>query len=270
MGAPSDYYVSRVFASNFNEGSAYAVKTGFQRDNFEPLVFKTDNFGATWIPISSNLPQEIIYVIVEDKKNSDLLFVGTDIGVFVTLNGGKAWHSFKNNMPVNPVHDLLIHSRENDLVVGSYGRGIYVTDISPLQEMNDELLDGDVHLFKVEPKIQWSGRFGGGHSGQRQFRAPNEPSGLVINYYLKNEKSDKVEVKIIDFSGDEISVIEGSPKAGLHKVVWDMRKGSRGNQAGQSRFRRSPMVSPGEYLVVLQIGEIYLTQKALLRKMPGN
>lgn len=269
-GAPSDYYVSRVFASNFNEGSAYAVKTGFQRDNFEPLVFKTDDFGGTWTSISSNLPQEIIYVIVEDRKNPELLFVGTDIGVFVTLNGGKAWHSFKNNMPVNPVHDLLIHSRENDLVVGSYGRGFYVTDISPLQEFSDEVLDKDIHLFKIEPKIQWTSRFGGRHSGQRQFRAPNEPSGIVVYYYLKNGKNDIVEVKIIDPLGKEISSIEGNNKAGLHKVVWDMRRGSGGNQAGQTRFRRSPMEPPGKYVVVLQIGEIKLTQIAHIRKMPGN
>lgn len=270
VGAPSDYCVSRVFASNFNEGSAYAVKTGFQRDNFEPLVFKTENFGATWFSISSNLPKEIIYVIVQDRKNPELLFVGTDIGVFVTLNGGQEWHSFKNNMPVNPVHDLLIHPRENDLVVGSYGRGFYVTDISPLQEFSDEVVDKDIHLFKVEPKIQWTSRFGGRHSGQRQFRAPNEPAGIVIYYYLKNEKNDIVEVKIIDPLGKEISSIEGNNKAGLHKVVWDMRKGSGGNQAGQTRFRRSPMEPPGKYVVVLQIGEIQLTKVAHIRKMPGS
>ncbi|MCJ7582938.1 MAG: hypothetical protein MUP98_20675 [Candidatus Aminicenantes bacterium] len=270
-GAPRDYYVSRVFASNYNEGSAYAVKTGFQRDNFEPFVFKTDNFGATWTLISANLPKEIIYVIYEDIINPNLLFVGTDIGVFVTLNGGGEWHSFKNNMPVNPVHDLLIHSRENDLVVGSYGRGIYVTDISPLQEFNEKLLDKEAHLFKVEPKIQWPARFGGDHSGQRQFLAPNEPPGLVVYYYLKNDKNEKVEVKIIDSSGEEIYSLEGSSKAGLSQVVWDMRAASSGNQEGGQRgFRRSPMVEPGEYLVVLQIGETRQAQRAQIREMPGR
>ncbi|MFC2166378.1 WD40/YVTN/BNR-like repeat-containing protein [Acidobacteriota bacterium] len=269
-GAPLEFYVSRVFASNFNEGTAYAVKTGFQRDNFEPLVFKTDDYGVSWASISANLPQEIIYVIFESEINPDLLFVGTDIGVFVTLNGGKEWHSFRNNMPINPVHDLLIHPRENDLVVGSYGRGFYVTDISPLQEFNDELLDREAHLFKVEPKIQWTGRFGGGHSGQRQFLAPNEPSGIVVNYYLKKEQTEDVAVKIMDPLGNEIRSIKGSAKAGLQKVVWDMRGGSGENQAGQSRFRRIPMVSPGEYVVVLKIGETSLTQIAKIRKMPGN
>jgi len=265
-----DFYVSRVFASNFNEGSAYVVKTGFQRDNFEPLVFKTDNYGASWFSISSNLPQEIIYVIFESQINPALLFVGTDIGVYVTLNGGRTWHSFRNNMPVNPVHDLLIHPRENDLVVGSYGRGIYVTDISPLQEFNNELLDKEAHLFNVEPKIQWSGRYGGGHSGQRQFHAPNEPAGVVFNYYLKNDQSEDVVIRIMDPLGNEIRSIKGSAKAGLQKAVWDMRGGSEANQAGQTRFRRSPMVAPGEYLIILQIGDSSLTQIAQIRKMPGS
>jgi len=269
-GAPLDFYVSRVFASNFNEGSAYVVKTGFQRDNFEPLVFKTDNYGASWFSISSNLPQEIIYVIFESQINPALLFVGTDIGVYVTLNGGRTWHSFRNNMPVNPVHDLLIHPRENDLVVGSYGRGIYVTDISPLQEFNNELLDKEAHLFNVEPKIQWSGRYGGGHSGQRQFHAPNEPAGVVFNYYLKNDQSEDVVIRIMDPLGNEIRSIKGSAKAGLQKAVWDMRGGSEANQAGQTRFRRSPMVAPGEYLIILQIGDSSLTQIAQIRKMPGS
>ena len=145
-----------------------------------------------------------------------------------------------------------------------------MTDISPLQEFNDELLDKEVHLFKVEPKIQWASRFGGRHSGQRQFRAPNEPSGIVVYYYLKGKKSDSVVVQIFDPLGKEIRSIKGSNSAGLHKIVWDMRAASSGNQAGQTRFRRSPMVSPGEYLIVLQIGETRLTQIAQIRKMPGS
>ena len=94
-GAPEDYWVSRVFASHFEDGTAYAVKTGFQRDDFKPLVFKTTDYGKTWISIAGNLPDEIIYVIFEDRKNPNLLFVGTDIGVFVTLDGGKKWMSMK-------------------------------------------------------------------------------------------------------------------------------------------------------------------------------
>jgi photosystem II stability/assembly factor-like uncharacterized protein len=268
-GAPEEFYVSRVFASHFAEGTAYVVKTGFQRDNFEPLVYKTEDSGATWTSVSGNLPQEIIYVLFEDRKNPNLLFVGTDIGVFVTIDGGTNWVRQKNNMPNNPVHDLLIHPRENDLVVGTYGRGFYVTDISPLQELSQEVLDSDAYLFQVEPKIQW--RYGnwGSHAGQRQFVAPNEPLGLVFYYYLKTEVSESVAIKITDPFGKEIRTLRGKKEAGLHKTVWNMRGRAEKKKAGQRRTPRGSLVPPGEYVIILKIGEKELKQKAQIRKMPG-
>ena len=267
-GASEEFYVSRVFASHFDEGTAYAVKTGFQRDNFDPLVFKTEDFGDTWASISGNLPPEIIYVIFEDRQNPDLFFVGTDIGVFVTLDGGTNWIRFKNNMPNNPIHDLLIHPRENDLVVGTYGRGFYVTDISPLQELNLDVLDSDIHLFQVEPKIQWNYGSWGSHAGDRQFVVPNEPQGLVIYYYLKNDMSSDVQIKITDPFGKEIDSLKGSKDAGLHRVVWNMRVRASQQAEGQPRMRRVPLVEPGEYVVILEIGDKKLIQKAQIRKMP--
>jgi photosystem II stability/assembly factor-like uncharacterized protein len=271
-GAPTHFYVSRVFASHHMEGRAYVVKTGFQTDDFQPLVFKTDDFGTNWTSISGNLPQEIIYVIFEDRKNPDLLFVGNDPGVYVTINSGKKWVRLKNNMPNNPVFDLLIHPRENDLVVGTYGRGFYATDISPLQELNDKVLAEEAYLFAVEPKIQWIYGNWGGHFGQRQFSAPNETPGIVIYYYLKNDVSDNetVRITILDAMGQEAKRLGGKKKAGLHKIVWNMRKQAPKRQAGQSRTPRAALVAPGEYAVILEIGDKKLKQKALIRKMPGT
>lgn len=267
-GAPGDDYVSRVFASHFAEGTAYAVKTGFQRDNFTPYVFKTEDFGDTWTSVAGNLPQEIIYVIFEDRKNPGLLFAGTDIGVFVTIDGGKNWVRFKNNMPNNPVHDLIIHPRENDLVVGTYGRGFYVTDISPLQELNQKVLDSGMYLFQVEPKIQWVNGSWGSHAGQRQFVAPNEPQGLVIYYYLKDEVGEDVQILITDPLGEEINSLRGGKEAGMHRVVWDMRARPAQGDEEPARPRRPSLVEPGEYIVVLEIGDKKMVQKALVRKMP--
>ena len=276
-GAPQFYYVSRVFASHFDEGAAYVVKTGFQRDDFRPLVFKTTDFGETWTSVAGNLPQEIIYVIFEDRKNPNLLCVGTDIGVFVTLDGGKSWLSMKNNMPTNPVHDLLIHPRENDLVVGSYGFGIYVTDISPLQELSAKVAAEDIYLFGVEPKIRWRYRSGGGLFGNRHFNAPNETFGLTIYYYLKEAAKEDVRVIITDPYGNELNSLRGTQKAGLHKVVWNMRRKLTDEEVQRIRERRGRMsrisgvlVTPGEYVVILQVGDRKLTQKALVRPMPDE
>lgn len=276
-GAPEDYYVSRVFASNFNKGSAYIVKTGFQRDDFRPFVYKTTDFGTTWTPISGNLPHEIMYVIIEDRKNPNLLFVGADTAVYVSLDGGKKWFRMQNNMPASPVNDLLIHPRENDLVVGTYGRGIYVTDITSLQELNEKVLAEDVYLFEVEPKIQWRYRPRGGLFGHRRFIVPNEPSGLVINYYLKNDVEEKVKITITDPYGNEMTSLKGRTKAGLKKVFWNMRRRQTKEEIEERRRRfgragsiRGGLVPPGEYVVTLEVGEKKLTRKVKIRKMPGT
>lgn len=276
-GAPEEFYVSRIFASHHGEGTAYLIKTGFQRDEFTPYLYKTADFGQTWTSIAGDMPRGIFYVIVEDRKNTNLLFVGKKTGVYVSIDGGKHWIAMKNNMPTVPVFDLLIHPRENDLVVGSHGRGIFVTDITPLQELDEKVLDGDAYVFEVEPKIQWTWRMAGGQFGDRHFIASNEPSGLIINYYLREKLKDKVELFISTPYGEELAKFAGSNSAGLHRLVWDMRKKAEPKKAGEEAaeseefggFRRE-LVPPGEYQVVLKIGDKTWTRRALVRKMPGN
>ncbi|MCK4431130.1 MAG: hypothetical protein KAW19_07485, partial [Candidatus Aminicenantes bacterium] len=195
-GGPENYWVSRVFASNFKEGTAYISKTGYRRDDFRPFIYKTTDFGETWTAINDNLPNKPINVVFEDRKNPDLLFLGTDMGVYVTINGGKKWVYMRNNMPTIAVHDLLVHPRENDLVVGTYGRGLYITDVTLLQELNEKVLDEDIHFFKVEPKVQRITRAWGAYYlyGDRHLATPNEPNRVVINYYLKNKAKEKAKI----------------------------------------------------------------------------
>ncbi|MCX6575672.1 MAG: hypothetical protein NTV82_04685, partial [Candidatus Aminicenantes bacterium] len=187
-GGPADYFVTRVFPSNFKEGTAYISKAGWHRDVYAPFVFKTENFGETWTSVAGNLPEGTVYVVLEDRKNPNLLFAGTEMGVYATLDGGKAWASVASNLPPYAlVHDLLIHPRENDLIAATHGRGLFITDITPLQEMKDKFWEEDVTLFDIEPKIQWTWRrtMIGSTQGDRIFEVPNEPVGLTINYFLK-------------------------------------------------------------------------------------
>ena len=151
------YWVSRVAASNFDPGTAYVTYTGLRNDDFRPFIYKTTDYGQTWTSIAGNLPAEPINVVREDVKNPNLLFAGTDLAVYVSLDGGKAWTRMKANMPTQPVHDLKIHPRENDLIVATHGRGIFIADISALEEMTAEVLAKDAHLFAVEPKVRWAG-----------------------------------------------------------------------------------------------------------------
>ena len=214
------YWVSRVEASHHYAGTAYVSFRGRERDDFRPFVYKTTDFGETWKSIAANLPNESVNVIQEDHKNPNLLFVGNDKAVYVTIDGGGNWTRLQNNMPTQPVHDLVIHSRENDLVVGTYGRGIFITDISTLQELTPEVLRQDVHLFNIEPKIQWVIPRENVVSSQN-FSGENEPYGIMINYYLKNSVNSDVIVRV--YKGERmINELHGSGAAGLNRVEWRM------------------------------------------------
>ncbi|HSQ18853.1 MAG TPA: hypothetical protein VLR92_00630, partial [Blastocatellia bacterium] len=151
-GGPEDAWVTRVFASNSNGATAYVSKSKHRQDDFRPFLYKTTDYGATWTSIASNLPNRPINVVFEDYKNSNLLFVGDDAGVYVSIDGGARWFALKGNMPTVPVQDLIIHLRESDLVVGTFGRGIWITNIAALRSFSDALMNEDVHFFPVRPK----------------------------------------------------------------------------------------------------------------------
>ncbi len=216
------YRVSRVIASHHEAGTAYVAYTGLRSDDFRPFVYKTTDFGETWTSIANNLPNEPINVIREDHKNPNLLFLGTDKAVYVTIDGGRSWAKMKNNMPTQPVHDLVIHPRENDLVVGTHGRGFFITDISPLQELTGDVLEQDVYLFDIEPKIQWVISSQNVVSSSN-FVGPNEPYGIVVNYYLNNRVNSDVIIRIYQ-GARVINEITGTTNQGLNSAEWNMTK----------------------------------------------
>ena len=139
-----------MFASPHDVYTAFVSKNGFRNDDFRPFLYRTIDAGKTWTSISSNLPNAPINVVVQDRKNRQLLIVGNDLGVFVSLDGGSRWWRLKANLPTVAVHDLTIHPRENDLVLATYGRAIWAGDMTPLQELSDDVLGRAVHLFDIE------------------------------------------------------------------------------------------------------------------------
>lgn len=273
------YWVSRVAASSHDPGTAYVSYTGLRRDDFRPFLYKTEDYGETWASIAGNLPNEPINVIREDRKNPNLLFVGTDFAVYVSLDRGKSWTRMKANMPTQPVHDLVIHPRENDLVVATHGRGVFITDISPLQELTPEVLSKDVHLFEIESKIRWISRRDN-HSSSSNFNGESEPNEIAVNYYLKNKAKD--EVKLTVYQGNVvINEIKGSGDAGINRIVWNMTKRRERTEQEKKRIQEfiqrgrafrfrgdmdvnytfSP-VQEGEYKFVLAVGSQLFTRYA--------
>jgi len=281
-----EYWVSRVIASHFDPGTAYVSYTGFRRDDFRPFVYKTTDFGKTWTSLAANLPQEPINVIREHHVNPNLLFVGTEFGVYVSIDGGKSWSQMKNNMPIQPVQDLKIHPRENDLIVATHGRGIWIADISPLAELCSKVLDQDSYLFKIEAKIKWvNNDFS--NSSSANFAGESESNDVAVYYYLKNKAA--TDVKLSVYQGKMlISEIKGSKDAGINKILWNMNIRKERSEAEKKRMKTmlkryadmgfSPRggqfdanfeftpAPEGTYTVILTIGDKKLKGKATILK----
>ena len=276
-GGRVDAYVSHVRASSHVAGRAYVTKSGYRFDDFKPYVYRTDDYGATWTSLASNLPDAPINAIAEDPVNPDLLFLGDDTGLFVSIDRGAHWVRMNNNVPHVPVHDLVIQPRDKDLVLGTYGRGIWVTNIAPLEELTSAVLDADVHLFKVQDTVQrvtWQFAANDYLFGQQNIQTPNPPNGVVIRYYLKNAAATTPQIVISNGSGAEVARLTGGGNPGINTVVWTMR--AQGGGRGRGFAPPAPgqtvvdQLAPlGDYTVTLEVGGTKQTTSAHVIKTQG-
>jgi hypothetical protein len=253
------YWISRVAASNADAANAYVTSTGLRNDDFRPFIWKTADYGKTWVSLAAGLPEdESVCVIREHGQNPNLLFAGTTKSVYVSFDGGVNWNKLRNNMPNNPVEDLKIHPRENDLVVGTHGRSIWIADISYLQEINTGLLSEDVHLFQPENKVKWNNQ-GSNMSSSSNFAGESEPLGIPFTYYLKNQVKD-IKLQVLD--GERV-IYETTPAGskGVNQLTWSLIKRigdpaqssvSRGSRpAGRRGGGGLQTARPGTYTVKL-------------------
>lgn len=244
-GVPDMSLVEDIITSMHDKDVAYAVFDNHKRGDFKPYVMKTKNRGKSWSLISNDLPTRgSAHTIAEDHMDKDLLFVGTEYGLFVTQSGGKNWHQMKNGFPTIAVRDLEIQRRENDLVVGTFGRGIYIIDdYSPLRTKEKVLNEQSTTLFPV--KDAWiyipGNQYGGeekGSLGDEYFTSPNPSYGAVFSYYnkasftsLKEQRREK-EKKIQKDDGDNfypnISRLREESREGA-PVITAVVKDSSGN-----------------------------------------
>lgn len=253
-GGPADRYVSRVFASPHHAATAFVAKNGFRNDDFRPFLYRTSDFGKTWTPIGTGLPDAPVNVVVQDRKNKDLLIVGNDLGVWVSLDAGAAWMRLKGDLPTVPVHDLTVHPRENDLVLGTYGRGIFIGDITHLQELSTAVVEKPLHLFAIEPRAAYQFRALGNYHlyGDAFLETPNEPDALVINYYLREKGSGPAQVTVADSGGQVVATLRGAAEPGLNRVLWNMRPPAPGG-AGRGGAGGA-ILPPGDYRVTVAVG----------------
>ena len=185
-------YVSRIITSNHNADTAYVSFDNHQNNDFKPYLLKTTDAGRTWTSLSSNLPKNgPVWAIAEDHVNPNLLFVGTEFGLFFSIDGGQKWIQLKGGLPTIAVRDLNIQKRENDLIVGTFGRGIYVLDnYTPLRLLNPEMLRQEAAIFPVKDALMYIqsqplGGRGKSFQGEAFFTAENPAFGATVTWYLK-------------------------------------------------------------------------------------
>jgi photosystem II stability/assembly factor-like uncharacterized protein len=256
-GGPEDAWVTRVCPSPSIPGTAYVAKSRHHQDDFRPFLYKTTNFGATWFAITNHLPTRPVNVVFEDYTNSNLVFAGTDRGVYVSVDGGAEWNDLRGNMPSAVVNDLVVHPRDGDLVAGTFGRGIWVMDITPLRELNSEILSKDAWLFSIRPKARRSEGAQGNYRlyGDRHVVTPNEPNGTEATYYLKEASSDAVTLTLTDSAGKTVRTINGTTRAGINRVSLVGNGGRGGGGGRRGRGEAVPELAAGKYTVTLHKGE---------------
>lgn len=260
-GVPGTTYVSCLYASEHQENRVYAAFDNHKRGDFKPYVLRSDDNGESWEDISGDLPEKgTVYSIAEDPVNPDLLFAGTEFGVFFTNNGGEKWVQLKSGIPTISIRDMEIQTRETDLVLASFGRGFYILDyFQPLRDVNEKILQKDAHIFDVEDALMYikkRGRYGAGAS---YYKAENPPFGATFTYYLQESiktkeqkrrekekelreeseeipypsweelrKEDREEKPFLEFvvedsNGNVVRKLRSNASKGINRITWDLR-----------------------------------------------
>jgi photosystem II stability/assembly factor-like uncharacterized protein len=258
-GVPKGTYVSRVEASRTAEGAAYVAFDGHRANDFGIYLYFTSDYGASWNSVSSDLPAGgTLHVIREHPKNPDLLFVGTERGLFVSFDRGASWTPLRGkNLPTVPVDDVQIHGRDGDLVLATHGRGVFVLDdADPLASLRDKR-GAPLALFPIRSATEWRLYDHKANTGDELFLAPNPKEGALVTYWIgaKPGEKDEVKITVTDASGAVVRELKGpKPVQGVNRTNWDLRREApvKPEEGAERSFLgppRGPLVPPGRYSV---------------------
>ncbi|NJD08974.1 MAG: glycosyl hydrolase [Gemmatimonadetes bacterium] len=262
-GVPGLTYVSRVLASGHQEGTVYVALDGHRSNDFRPYLLKSTDYGRSFRSIAGNLPADgPVYVIREHPRNPELLFAGTEYGVYVSRNGGESWTQLRQGIAPAPVHDLVIQPRENDLVVATHGRGIYILDDIAALERLPARAAAPV-LFAPRPALIRNQHTGSTIPGDRNYRGANLPAGASVAVLLPAATTGAFTLQIADSAGAPVRTLTVPARPGLHRLSWDLRYAAptpapaaaraQADEEDGPRFGAAtgPYVWPGRYTVTL-------------------
>jgi len=279
-GIPAGSYVSRVLSSIRDRGSAYVTFDRHREGDWKPYVYRTEDYGKTWVPLTRGLPSGSVNVIAEHPDNPDVLFLGTEHAVYLSVNAGSDWTKFKSNLPTTLYDDLLIHPREKDLVLGTHGRSFWVLDdTSPLAEWST-VYNKPVHVFSVRAATLFHYWKDTSYRAQEEWAGENPPYGAIISY-LVNSDVDSVTITVKRRKNQIIRtyrqpVVKGS----IQRLAWDLKYPPPSSQQNESKTEglqkpkpedilpkpahpldpQGPSVSPGLYSVTIAAGNETSTQ----------
>jgi photosystem II stability/assembly factor-like uncharacterized protein len=261
IGLPKNTWCSKVTASSFDANTAYAVFDGHRNGDKKVYVYKTTDLGETWSSLATENIETFARTIVEDFVNPDLLFLGTDYGLYITIDGGNQWIRFEGDVPKVPIYEMVIHPTENDLVIGTHGRGILILDdITPLRLLTNEVFESELTIFPIEPYVITNPRYGYGISGDHEFRGANPTSSAVITYYMKKRHVfGDMSMEIYNSDGELVKTLPAGKNKGINRVRWAVSKKPPKVKASSPllAFRTAfgPTFPPGDYKILIKKGD---------------
>ena len=262
-GIPKFSWVSTVEASRFAEGTAYVTFDRHTFGDMKPYLYKTADYGKTWtaLPVQQSGVQGYAHVIKEDTVKPDILFLGTELGLWISVDGGEKWAQYKgSSFPDVAVRDIAVHPRASDLVLATHGRGIWIIDdISPLRSLTPDLMSQTATFLPPRPAVQYIEANGGWPEGDETFVGPPRPTEALITYYQKGRHIyGDLKIEIFDSQGKLLDTISGSKHRGLNRAMWSMRlKAPNVPPAASAAFgaAQGPKVVPGSYTVKMTKGD---------------
>lgn len=252
---PRGLWISEILASRHDVDRVYVSLNGYRKDNFNTYIFRSDDLGKNWKEISANIPNAPVNALAEDKYNKDLLFAGTDNGLYVTFNGGDTWEVFQSGVPNVAIHDLVIQDEARHLLVGTHGRSIYKVDIYPLHQLNSNVLNSALFLFEL-PEITFLEKWGNPPNAWTKADTP----GLDINFFAGASGSYMAEVRTAEGVVVNTAVVEAD--AGLNILSFDLAFSKKGKSDYLKKYKRE--------LVEAKNGKTYLPTGTYEVEIIGN
>ncbi len=276
-GIPAQTWVSSIEPSRFDKNTVYASFDNHMYGDVKTYIAKSTDMGKTWTMFKSEEFTGFAHKIKEDLVNKDLLFAGTEMGLYASLDGGANWFRMKNNIPWKAlVRDIQIHPVTNDLIIATHGRGIMIVDdISAMRSMTKEVAAKDVVIFNSKPINLTMGKYYIGSGSGDGYIGDNSSQQAAIKYYFKDRvNTGEVKIEIYDKQGKLVQTIPGSKRRGINIVDWNMRStppkvASGGTKIDFGGFV-APMVLPGEYTVKLKVGDKQYENKLTMQRDPNS